>query len=195
MPADPAATVRAAADVARSDLNLATAWEAVADAVPARLALWCGDVRRTLGRARRPCRAGERRAGGGRDRAGREGRARALQRQRVRRSRVRRVQGAGGAVQRQLPLRRGRDPLRARQRRRRGGVLRRDVAGPHRRGARVVARVASVGRGRRRGRRPRLGRGLRGADRDARCLRRASSVTATTCGSSTPVARRACRRP
>jgi fatty-acyl-CoA synthase len=34
-------------DLARADLNLATAWEAVADAIPQRLALWHGDVRRT----------------------------------------------------------------------------------------------------------------------------------------------------
>jgi fatty-acyl-CoA synthase len=41
MPAD------APADLARADLNLATAWEAVADAIPQRTALWNGDVRRT----------------------------------------------------------------------------------------------------------------------------------------------------
>jgi acyl-CoA synthetase (AMP-forming)/AMP-acid ligase II len=34
-------------DLAGSDLNIATAWEAVADAIPERVALWCGDVRRT----------------------------------------------------------------------------------------------------------------------------------------------------
>jgi acyl-CoA synthetase (AMP-forming)/AMP-acid ligase II len=37
----------ATVDVARSDLNLATAWEAVADEIPDRLALWCGDQHRT----------------------------------------------------------------------------------------------------------------------------------------------------
>ncbi|HEX7094542.1 MAG TPA: AMP-binding protein [Acidimicrobiales bacterium] len=34
-------------EIARSDLNLATAWEAVADAIPDRVVLWHGDVRRT----------------------------------------------------------------------------------------------------------------------------------------------------
>jgi fatty-acyl-CoA synthase len=36
-----------ASDLARADLNLATAWEAVADAIPQRLALWHGEVHRT----------------------------------------------------------------------------------------------------------------------------------------------------
>ena len=104
-------------------VHFANVWQTIADEVGDRTALIHGDERVSWRRARRAgrsSRAGVRRAG---PEAGLEGRALPLQRHRVRHRAVRRVQDAGRAGQRELPVHRQRAAVPARQLRRRGAVL------------------------------------------------------------------------
>ena len=113
--------------MAQGEWSLAAVHDVLADAVPDREMLVCGDVRRTFGEVREPepgagglpRRAGGRpapgagRAGAVGERPGRRG-PRAQQRPRVHRGDARRVPGPGGAVQRQPALPPGRARVAAR---------------------------------------------------------------------------------
>ena len=74
------------------EMQWATTWESIADAIPDHPAITNGDDHSHVGRVRRPLGAGRRRAARGRARTRLEGRAVPLQRQRVPRGAVRHVQ-------------------------------------------------------------------------------------------------------
>ena len=171
-----------------STYNLADLWEAVVPHVADRTALVVDDRLVDLRRARGAVEPAGRPPAPGGHRARRPRRVLPLQRLRVRRGHARRVQAAGGADQRQLPLRRRRAALPVRRRRAEGArarpVLRRP--GRRRRGRPPAPHHPPDGRRRRRLR----GRAGVGVSRAAWPW----SARATTTTSSTRAAPPACPR-
>ena len=192
-------TLQAVGSVGSMEFNLADLFEAVADAVPDRPALIAGDRRLTYGElddAGEPGRALSPR----RRRAARPARRHLrVQPRRVGRVDARLLQGARGADQRQLPLRRRGAALPVRQRRPRRIDLRSRVRPARRFGAAGHAEAAPPRSARRRHRHHDRG-SRRGRATSTRCrspTRRATvscPARPTTSTSSTPAARRACPR-